>query len=74
MKNNSQDKNVIKGTVNVIKGTVNVIKGTVNVIKGTVNVIKGTVNVISNDTPSKDGNFRFIPVPLRNLNLIKNVD
>ena len=43
-------------------------------IKGTVNVIKGTVNVISNDTQSKDGNFRFTPVPLRNLNLIKNVD
>ena len=52
----------------------NAIKGTVNVIKGTVNVIKGTVNVISNDTQSKDGNFRFTPVPLRNLNLIKNVD
>ena len=66
--------NVIKGTVNVIKGTVNVIKRTVNVIKGTINVIKGTENVISNDTQSNDGNARFTPVPLKTLNLIKNVD
>ena len=40
----------------------------------TVIIVKGTVSVISSDPPFKDGNVRFTTVPLKSLNLIKNVE